>query len=87
MGDLLEQSLPDDVENEILDIVNSVPEVVEPHDLCTRRIGNHYAIEMHILMNGDIPLKDAHDRATEIERLLKERYGEETHVTIHVEPL
>ena len=87
MGDLLEQSLPDDVENEILDIVNSVPQVVEPHDLCTRRIGNHYAIEMHILMNGDIPLKDAHDRATEIERLLKERYGEETHVTIHVEPL
>lgn len=87
VGDLMEQSLPDDVENEIMEIVKSVPEVVEPHELCTRRIGNHYAIEMHILMNGDTPLKDAHDKASEIENLLKERYGDDTHIVIHVEPI
>ena len=28
-----------------------------------------------------------HDKATEIERLLKERYGKETHVAVHVEPI
>ena len=87
MGELMEQSLPDAVENEILDIVRSVPEVNEPHDLRTRRIGNHYAIEMHILMDGSRSLKETHGKASEIERLLKERYGEETHVSIHVEPL
>ena len=86
MGELMEQSLPEEVENEIMDIVRSVPGVEEPHDLCTRRIGNHYAIEMHILMDGDMPLREAHDKATEMERLLKERYGEETHISIHVEP-
>ena len=86
MDELMEKSLPEEVENEILDIVRHVPGVKEPHDLCTRRIGNHYAIEMHILMDGDIPLKEAHDKATEMERLLKERYGEETHISIHVEP-
>lgn len=87
VGDLMEQSLPEDVENEIMDIVKSVPDVVEPHELCTRRIGNHYAIEMHILMNGDVPLREAHDKASEIERRLKERYGDETHVAVHVEPI
>ncbi len=87
VGELMEQSLPEEVENEIMDIVKSVPDVVEPHELCTRRIGNHYAIEMHILMNGNLPLKEAHDKASVIERLLKERYGEETHVSIHVEPI
>lgn len=87
VGDLMEQSLPEEVENEIINIVKSVPEVEKPHELCTRRIGNHYAIEMHILMNGDMPLKNAHDKASEIERLLKERYGAETHVAIHVEPI
>jgi len=87
VGELMEQSLPEEVENEIMDIVKAVPDVVEPHELCTRRIGNHYAIEMHILMNGDLPLKEAHDKASVIERLLKERYGEETHVSIHVEPI
>lgn len=87
VGDLMEQSLPEEVENEIMSIVKSVPEVVEPHELCTRRIGNHYAIEMHILLNGNLPLKEAHDKASAIERLLKERYGEETHVIVHVEPI
>lgn len=87
VGDLMEQSLPEEIENEIIDIVKSVPEVVEPHELCTRRIGNCYAIEMHVLMNGDIPLKDAHDKASEIESLLKQRYGDSTHIVIHVEPI
>lgn len=87
LGELMEKSLPDEVENEILDIVSSVPEVSEPHDLRTRRIGNHYAIELHILMDGNLSLKSTHDKATEIEKRLKERYGEETHVAVHVEPL
>lgn len=87
MGELMEQSLPESVEDEIIEIAQSVPDVSKPHELCTRRIGNHYAIEMHILIDGDMPLKEAHAKATEIERRLKERYGEETHVAIHVEPL
>lgn len=86
-GDLMEQSLSDEVEQEILQLAASVPDVVEPHDLHTRRIGNHYAIELHILMDGDIPLREAHDRASEIEELLRQHYGEETHVSVHVEPI
>ena len=87
MGELMEQSLPESVEDEIIEIAQSVPDVSKPHELCTRRIGNHYAIEMHILIDGDMSLKEAHAKATEIEHRLKERYGEETHVAIHVEPL
>lgn len=86
IGDLMEQSLPDVIEDEILGLVASLPDVVEPHDLRTRRIGNHYAIELHILMDGDITLREAHDKASEVEDLLKERYGEETHIAVHVEP-
>ena len=87
IGDLTEQSLPDEVEQEILQLAGSVEGVEEPHDLRTRRIGNHYAIELHILMDGNIPLLVAHDRATEVEELLRRHYGEETHVVVHVEPL
>ena len=86
IGDLMEHSLPDDVEDEILRLAASVSSVEEPHDLRTRRIGNHYAIEMHILMDGDISLHEAHDKASEVEQLLRDRYGEETHVAVHVEP-
>lgn len=87
IGDLMEQSLPDAIEEEILQLVASLPDVVEPHELRTRRIGNHYAIELHILMDGDITLREAHDKASEVEELLRNHYGAETHVAVHVEPI
>ena len=86
IGDLMEQSLPDAVEEEILHLVASLPGDVKPHDLCTRRLGNHYAIELHILMDGNVSLREAHDKASEVENLLRDHYGEETHVAVHVEP-
>lgn len=85
-GDLLEHSLPDAVEEEMLQLVASLPDIVEPHNLRTRRIGNHYAIELHIRMAGDITLREAHDKASEVEALLRQRYGQDTHVVVHVEP-
>ena len=87
IGDLMEQSLPEEVENEMLQLVASLPGVVKPHDLRTRRIGNHYAIELHILMDGDISLREAHEKASEVEDLLRHQYGDETHVAVHVEPI
>ena len=86
IDDLMEHSLPETVEEEILRIVEELPDVVNPHDLRTRRIGNHYAIELHILMDGDITLREAHNKASEVEDLLRARYGENTHVAVHVEP-
>ena len=86
IDDLMEHSLPEDVEEEILRIVGELKGVVDPHDLRTRKIGNHYAIELHILMDGDITLREAHNKASEVEDLLRARYGENTHVAVHVEP-
>lgn len=87
IGELLEKSLPEETEKEIEGIVLSVDGVSEPHHLRTRRIGNHYAIEIHVRMDGRIPLFQAHQTATDIERKLKGLYGEDTHVGIHVEPM
>ncbi|MBE6341013.1 MAG: cation transporter [Bacteroidales bacterium] len=86
MNELTECSLPEDTEKEIIDIVKNSPGVSEPHNLRTRRIGNRIAIELHIRMNGDISLREAHDRATEIELSMKKRFGNSTHVSLHMEP-
>jgi cation diffusion facilitator family transporter len=86
IGDLMEHSLPDEVEEEILRLAASVPGVVEPHELRTRRLGNHYAIELHILMDGNITLCEAHDKASEVEDILRAHYGSKTHIAVHVEP-
>lgn len=86
VGDLMEHSLPADVQEEILRLVASVPGISEPHDLHTRRIGSIYAIELHVLVDGDVPLREAHGMASEAETLLRNRYGAGTHIVIHVEP-
>lgn len=86
VDELLEKSLPEDVEKEIEQTVLSFPGVSQPHHLRTRRIGNYYAIELHVRMDGKITLEEAHSTATSIENKLKEMFGKGTHVGIHVEP-
>ena len=87
LDELLEHSLPEEVEREIEQIILSVDGVSSPHHLRTRRIGNNYAIEMHIRMNGELSLCDAHHTTTIVESRLKARFGENTIVTIHTEPI
>ena len=57
-----------------------------PHLLRTRRIGSHYSIDVHVRMDRNISLLEAHDIATEIEQRLKKEYGEGTFINIHMEP-
>lgn len=86
LGELTDQSLSADEEQEIIDIITASPDVTEPHNLRTRRIGNRIAIESHIRMDGSLPLETAHEQASAIERRLKERFGPDTLVTLHMEP-
>ena len=87
VDELTEKSLPDEIEKEICLIAENTPGVSAIHNLRTRRIGNHYAIEMHVRMDGHLTLYEAHAKASVIENKLKEKYGNETHVVIHVEPV
>ena len=87
VNELTEHSLPEDTEKEILDIVTSCPGIAYPHNLRTRRIGYRIAIEVHVRMDKDTPLSVAHNSATSIEQRLKARFGQSTHVSVHVEPI
>lgn len=87
INELTECSLSDEMEQEITDIIRSFPDVQQPHNLRTRRIGNRIAIEAHVRMDGELPLRIVHERASAIERKMKERFGKTTHVTIHMEPV
>ncbi len=87
INELLEKSLPKELEDEILSIIQQTDEVVCPHNLRTRRIGNNIAIEVHIRVDGDMTVRRAHELTKEIERHLRQKYGSATHVALHVEPI
>jgi len=87
ISELTESSLPAEKEAEIIRIINQFTDVSEPHHLRTRHVGNYDAIEVHIRMDGGISLFDSHLRSMEIEKKIKESFGEKTHVAIHIEPV
>ena len=85
-GELLEGSLSKDTQDEIISLAETTG-AKDVHNLCTRKIGNRVAIEMHVRLPGDETVKRAHDVTLEIERILRDKFGADTHVTIHVEPM
>lgn len=85
--DLLEVSLPKETEVQILEIISELPEVRNPHHLRTRRIGNRFAIEAHIRVDGQMTVYDAHELTRKIESRLRQAFGAATHVVLHVEPV
>ena len=86
LAELLETSLPEDIEQEIVTIASAVKGVNDVHELKTRRNGISFIIDAHIAVNPDISIVEAHDIATDVEDALRSRYGQETQINIHVEP-
>ncbi|MDD4427542.1 MAG: cation diffusion facilitator family transporter [Paludibacter sp.] len=84
--ELLERSLPQETEKSIIDVIESHPDVIFQHNLKTRKIGNIFAIDVHIKLDKDISFVKSHDVATEIEVSLREKFGEKTVTNIHTEP-
>ena len=84
--DLLEKRLPDEVEQQIRDIVAEDREMSELHKLRTRRVGMVYSIDMHIRMHGNVSLYEAHRHSMLLEDRLRRQFGPETLISIHIEP-
>ena len=87
LAELLEKSLPREIEEEILSIISATPNVYKPHNLRTRRIGSDIAVEVHIRVEGTMTVFDSHEISRQIEKALRERFGNGTAVAIHIEPI
>ncbi len=85
--ELIETSLPKEHEDEIIQLASRVSGVHDPHELKTRKIGNHIAIDIHIKVKNHLNIEEAHKIATDLEKTLRNNYGKETFISIHTEPL
>ena len=86
LAELLEASLPEDIENEIIKTASEVPGVSDIHELKTRRNGISFIIDAHIVVDPSMTIVEAHDIATNVEEALTAKFGKETQMNIHVEP-
>lgn len=86
LDELLEKSLPEDVKNNISEVISSIPGIMGMHKLRTRRIGSQIAIEAHITMDGHMSLTKAHAISSEVEKRLRKEFGKGALITLHMEP-
>ena len=84
--DLLEASLPEDVEQRIISLAKSVDGVNDIHELKTRKNGSSKIIDAHIVVDPEISITKAHDIATEVEQQLTKEFGPQTQISLHMEP-
>jgi len=84
--ELCEESLSEELEAEILEIATAVQSASDAHNLRTRRIANDIAIDLHIRVDPEMHVVDAHVIACDIENRLRVRFGKTTFISIHVEP-
>ena len=87
IDELLEKSLPEEDEDFIKKVICSCPHVSDPHNLRTRRIGTYCAIEVHFRVDGNMTIFEAHKLTRLIETRLCEKFGPQTIINTHVEPL
>ena len=87
INELLEASLPKEQTDEIMKIIRSVDGVKGLHNLRTRKIGNAIAIDVHAKMDDELRLTEAHEIASRIEQAIRDRYGNESMINVHMEPM
>ena len=85
-GGLMDVRLPE-VEESVIKaaIMEHVGELVEFHQLRTRKAGSHRYIDMHVVMPKGTSLEDAHRMCDHLEQDIKNKL-QQASVTIHVEP-
>ena len=86
LNELTDASLPDEIENQIMGIIQSVEKVENVHDLRTCRNGQNYIIDAHVVLDPMMTVAEAHDITVKIEAALRQEYGAGTLIAIHVEP-
>ncbi len=82
---LLDRALPDAERQEIIDIVTSWPGVSGAHDLRTRQSGPTRFIQIHLEMEDNLPLVQAHLVAEQVEQAILRRFPG-SDVIIHQDP-
>lgn len=86
LAELTDASLPADSEARISEIARSVEGVNNVHAMKSRQSGPHAIVEFHIVVDPLMTVQHAHDITVQIERRLRETFGPEMQINIHIEP-
>ncbi|MCI7740037.1 MAG: cation diffusion facilitator family transporter [Lachnospiraceae bacterium] len=86
LNKMLDTSCSEEYENKISNYIAQQPGVVHLDMLRTRMFGNKVYIDTEISVDGDLPLRDAHDIAQHVHDSVEHNFDNIKHIMIHVNP-
>ena len=83
---LMDEELPPDVSQHMLELARGVPGVLGAHDLRTRISGNHWFVQLHLELPGELTLTVAHGISDQAADAIHQAYPR-AEVLVHADPL
>ena len=83
---LMDEELPTDVSQHMLELACSVPGVLGAHDLRTRISGNHWFVQLHLELPGELTLSVAHGISDQAAAAIHKAYPK-AEVLVHADPV
>jgi cation diffusion facilitator family transporter len=85
-SELADRAAPPPVRERLSSIAASVPGVLEVHDLRTRFSGSFLEIDLHVRVRGDLSVREGHEIAESVRRVLFEDGPRVKGVVVHLDP-
>ncbi|GFM58161.1 iron transporter [Pseudomonas cichorii] len=82
---LMDEELPTDVSQHMLELACGVPGVLGAHDLRTRISGNRWFVQLHLELPGSLTLSVAHALCDQVENAIHQQYPQ-AEVLVHADP-
>ncbi|EJZ60187.1 MULTISPECIES: cation diffusion facilitator family transporter [Pseudomonas] len=82
---LMDEELPTDVSQHMLELACGVPGVLGAHDLRTRISGNHWFVQLHLELPGELTLSVAHGISDQAADAIHAAYPR-AEVLVHADP-
>jgi len=86
LGEILDEDMYEDISLKIKEVAREVPGVMAIEKCHIRKTGMSYCVDIHLIVNGNITVKEGHDIAHKLKDTLQRQLPSIASVLIHVEP-
>ena len=86
LGEIMDEHLYDDVVEEVRNISETVPGVIETEKCLVRKTGMTYHVDLHVVVDGKISVNAGHDIAHQLKNKVQEQMPQVADILVHIEP-
>ncbi|HOK95938.1 MAG TPA: cation transporter dimerization domain-containing protein, partial [Anaerohalosphaeraceae bacterium] len=86
LGEFAERAVDKQTVRQIQTIIESDRKILNWHQLRTRRVGREIFLDLHILVNPELSIAEAHEISEGLEQALRDQLTQPVNVIVHIEP-